>query len=288
MLDAAGTVHPGHLRKEDSDHNFTDLWKRILTEQDRINLIVVWLSQVERLLSAAVPNRPVRPIIYSGTTWRELIGNRTDNGGAGWTVPHAGDNGVPFHVDNFANYLLWFAQYPINPTNVRQLSLFPATWANVGQRFIWQYAKDPDRNVLVRITNVAPDPHGASMRIVDFDEESDITPLEALAGVTRPTAPRTLTRISPAPIDGAPARSFNLLLIGQGFDAAEFPAIAQRVWSDPANLHSITDTAPFGALRNQSRVACYADDGTGVFLRMRQTPSTMRDDLLSIPPDAAT
>ena len=99
-----------------------------------------------------------------------------------------------------------------------------------------------------------------------------LTWIEGLAGITRPAAAKALTRISPAPVDAAPERSFNLLLIGQGFGADEFPAVAQRVWSDPAHLHSITDFAPFGVLRDRSRVACYADDGTGVFLRMRQTP----------------
>lgn len=281
FIDAAGSVHPGRLRKD----SVNDLWQRMPTQQDRINVIVVWLAQVEQRLAAAVPGRPVRPIIYSGSTWREQLGSPTDNGGAGWNVRH---NGVNFHVDNFANYPYWFAQYPNNPVGVTQLRLFPATWATVGQTFIWQYAADPDRNVLVRITNVAlgGDP---AVRTITVEEVNDLAPLELLAGITRPAA-RTLARISPAPIDAAPARSFNLLVIGQGFDATEFPAIAQRLWADPANLHSITDTAPFGALRNRSRVACYAADGTGVFLRMRQTPSNVAglNDALAIPPDAAT
>jgi hypothetical protein len=179
---------------------------------------------------------------------------------------------VNYRVDNFANYPYWFAQYPANPLGVNQLRLFPATWANVGQLFIWQYVADPDRNVLVRITAVAAvgDP---AVRTITVEEVDDLSYLEGLAGITRPAASKALTRISPAPVDAAPARSFNLLVIGQGFAAAEFRAIAQRLWSDPANLRSITDTAPFGVLRNPSRVACYADDGTGVFLRMRQTAS---------------
>src|SRR5262249_52109144 len=115
-----------------------------------------------------------------------------------------------------------------------------------------------------------------------------LTFIEEQAAITRPAAPRRLTRISQAPIDPDPARSFNVLLIGQGFDAAEFPAIARRAWTEPDRPPSVTDTSPVGVLANRSRVACYADDGTGVFLRMRQTPSPMADDALSIPPDAAT
>jgi hypothetical protein len=287
IVDAANNiVQGGNLRKD----VVNDLWQRIpganpQQMQRRIEIVVVWLAEVERRLTVAV-GRQVRPIIYSATVWRELLGSPTDNGGAGWNVMH---NGVNYHVDNFADYPYWFAQYPTNPAGITQLRSFPATWATVDRTFIWQYAKNPDRNVLVRITNVAPG-NGPAVRTVTVEEMNDLASLDALAGVTRPAAAKALTRISPAPIDAAPARSFNLLLIGQGFDAAEFPAIAQRVWADPANLHSITDTAPFGALRNRSRVACYADDGTGVFLRMRQMPSKVAglDNVLSIPPDAAT
>jgi hypothetical protein len=193
-----------------------------------------------------------------------------------------------YRVDNFANYPYWFAQYPANPVGVNQLRLFSATWANVGRLFICQYAADPDRNVLVRITGVADgDP---AVRTITVEEVNDLSYLEGLAGITRSAAPEALTRISPAPADTAPARWFNLLVIECGFAAAELPAIAQRLWSEPANRHSVTDTAPFGVLRNRSRLACYADDGTGVFLRIRQTASNVAglDGALTIPPDAAT
>ena len=284
VIGPQNNVIRGHLRKD----TVNDLWRRLpgASPQQQIETIVVWLSQVGTRLSAEA-GRQIRPIIYSGNTWRELLASPTDNNGGPWQVVR---NGVTFQVDNFANFPFWFAQYPTNPAGVTQLRLFPTTWATVGQRFIWQYAADPDRNVLVRITAVTPDPHSNAIATITIEEETDLTFLEALAGIQRPTAPRALTRISPAPIDASPRRSFNVLLLGQGFNSGEFPAIAQRAWSDPNNLHSITDTAPFGSLRNPSRIAVYADDGTGVFLRMRQTPSNVAglDDALAIPPDAAT
>src|SRR5262245_2004691 len=291
IVDAAGVVTRGRLKRENSDRRFVDLWRR-LTRQEAINVVVVWLSQVERRLAAAVPGRPVKPIIYTANTWREVLQSPTDNGGLGFDVNH---NGVRFHVDNFADYPYWIAQYPGNPENTRQLRLFPTTWATVGRTFIWQYAHDPDLNAIVRIDAVAPGV-GQSTRTVTVTEidgqpgqlADGLTFIESLAGITRPAAPRALTRISQAPIDPDPARSFNVLLIGQGFAAAEFPAMAQGVWSDTATHPSVPGKRPFGVLRNRSRVACYADDGTGVFLGMRQTPSPMADDALSIPPDAAT
>ena len=281
FTDAAGAAHAGRLRKD----NVNDLWQRLTTQQDRINVIVVWLAQVERRLAAAVPGRQAKPVIYSASTWREQLGSPTDNGGAGWDVNH---NGMNFHVDNFADYPYWFAQYPANPASTTQLRGFPVTWATVGQTFIWQYAPDPDRNALMRITAVAAG-NGPAVRTVTVEEVTDLTPIEQLAGIQRPTAAATLARISPAPVDAAPERSFNLLLIGQGFSASEFQLIAQRLWTDPAQQCSVTDTAPFGALRNSSRVACYADSGTGVFLRIRQTPSNVAgmDDALAIPPGAS-
>lgn len=295
IINAANVVlQRGRLRKD----VINDLWKRVpgatpqQQQQNRIEIIVVWLAQVQRRLAAAT-GRQVRPVIYSATIWRELLGSPTDNGGAGWNVQH---NNATFQIDNFANHPYWFANYnALNAQN--QLRGFPATWATVGQLFIWQYRDDPDRNAIMRVDAVAPG-SGASTRIVTLTEvdgqpgqtAEGLAWIEQIAGITRPAAPKALTRISPAPIDAAPARSFNLLLIGQGFSAAEFTAIAQRAWADPAHLHSITDTAPFGALRKRSRVACYADDGTGVFLRMRQTPSNAAgmDGALAIPPDAAT
>src|SRR5262249_34358862 len=147
----------------------------------------------------------------------ELLQSPTDNGGAGWDVQH---NGQQFHVDNFADYTNWFAQYPNNPAGTNRLTLFPTTWATVGRVFIWQYAPDPDRNVLARITNVAG--NDPAVRDVTVEVLDDLTPLEELAAIQRPAAPRALTRISPAPIDAAPERTFNLLLLGQGFDSAEF------------------------------------------------------------------
>lgn len=288
MVNAAGQIIPLHRKRENSDERFADLWRRVPAP---IGCVVVWLAQVERRLAAAVPGRPVKPILYTANTWREVLQSPTDNGGRGWDVNH---NGVAYHVDNFADYPYWIADYrPLTARNEMD-RLFPATWATVGRTFIWQFTGDPDRNAVMRIDAVAPGA-GASTRTVTVTEidgqpgqpADGLTFIESLAGITRPAAPRVLTRISQPPIDPDPARSFNVLLIGQGFDAAEFLAIAQRVWSDPANLRSVTDTDPFGVLRNRSRVACYADDGTGVFLRMRQTPSPMADDALSIPPDAA-
>jgi len=281
-----GPVQPARLLREDSDHRIADLWRMLPNELERIKVIVVMVVQIERRLSAAVPGRPARPILYTANTWREHLLSPTDNGGAGYTVVH---NGVNFHVDNFADYPYWIAQYPGAPMGVTRLTGFPTTWATVGRTVIWQYTGTPDRNVLVRITAVTAVANPA-IRTVDVEELSDFSYLEDLAGITRPQAPKALTRISPAPIDAAPARSFNLLVLGQGFAAGEFPAIAQRLWSDPAHQTSITDTAPFGALAQRSRVACYADDGTGVWLRMRQTPSNVAglDDALAIPPDAAT
>jgi hypothetical protein len=189
------------------------------------------------------------------------------------------------------------ANYPRDLTT-NLLSGFPATWATVGRILIWQYTGDPDRNAMVRIDAVAPGatPAIRTVTVTEVDGQAGqsaegLTLIESLAGITRPVVPRPLTLISQPPIDPDPAQSFNVLLVGQGFDAGEFLAIARRVWTnpDPANHHSVTGRTPFEGLRDHpSRIACYADDGTGVFLRMRQTPSSMQDDALSIPPDAAT
>jgi hypothetical protein len=277
-VNTVGGVRPGRVQRQD-----TDLWKR-LPLADRRNFVVVVLVQIENRLG-------VKPIVYTGNTWREDLLSPTDNGGLGFTVNH---NGVPFHIDHFGDYQPWFAQYPQpTPVGVTSLDSFPVTWAprpGHDALLIWQYAGDPDRNVLVRITQTVPAPANPHVVTATVQELADLSPLERLANIVPPVPPakRTLIRISPPPLDSSPERSFNLLLIGQGFRAEEFPAIAQRFWSDPAGLVSLTDTAPFGALRNPSRIACYADDGTGVFLRMRQTKPTVAnvDDLLAIPLDA--
>src|SRR5205807_1491594 len=80
FVDTAGVAHAGRLRR---GIHATDSWKR-LGRADSINVCVVWLAQVERRLSAAVPNRPVKPVIYSGGTWREVLLSPTNNGGAGF------------------------------------------------------------------------------------------------------------------------------------------------------------------------------------------------------------
>lgn len=274
-VQTAAGVLPGRIERRD-----TDLWKR-LPLGERISFTVVLLVQIENRLG-------VKPIVYTGNTWREDLLSPTDNGGAGFDVQH---NGIHYRVPHFGDYQPWFARYPNNSVGVNVLGSFPVTWqprAGHDPLLIWQYAKNPDRNVLVRITNTAPQAGNPHVVTITVEELSDLSHLERLAGIVRPVPPaqRRLTRISPAPIDSAPDRSFNLLLIGQGFSAAEFAAIAQRFWTN--GLNSLTDTPPFGALRNRSRIAAYADDGTGVFLRMRQTksPAANFDDVLAIPPDA--
>ncbi len=57
--DVAGhIIQRGRLRKDSSN----DLWNRMPTQQDRINVVVVWLAQVERRLVATIPGwlRPRR------------------------------------------------------------------------------------------------------------------------------------------------------------------------------------------------------------------------------------
>ena len=285
---APGVVTPARMRRDP-----TDLWA--VTAAQSINVIVIWLAQVRDTLSAARRSRsPVLPIIYSAGVWREVLNSPSNNHGQGWDVQHGGQR---FHVDDFAAFPYWFAGYPTNPQGATQVAGFPTTWATVNRKFIWQYAADPDRSAVMRITAFTNgnDPSVKTCTVEEIDgqdqQSSDgLTYLEQLAAITRPTQPKALTRISPAPIDAAPARSFNLLLLGQGFAPDEWLPIAQGAFSDPNHQHSITDTAGFAALKASSRLAVYADDGTGVFLRMRQTPSNVAglDDALAIPPDAAT
>ena len=44
-----------------------------LDPEERINVVVVMVAQIERRLAAAVPGRPVRPILYTANTWREHL-----------------------------------------------------------------------------------------------------------------------------------------------------------------------------------------------------------------------
>jgi hypothetical protein len=253
-----------------------EIWQR-LAPADRINAIVLIVVQIENRLG-------VKPFIYCGQGWWEHI-DAVDNGGAGYTVNH---RGVAYRVAHFGDYPLWcLARNTGTPNNV----LIPRAWALRGQNtnFIWQFAADPDLSILAQITQTQANAAVAGTVTATVQEVTDMTFLETMAKIVKPAAPRTLTRISPAPLAAAPPASFNVLLIGQGFGSAEFPAIAQRLWSDPARLTSITDAAPFTDLQHPSRVACYADDGTGVFLKIRQTPSKVPgfDDVLAIAPESA-
>lgn len=241
----------------------TDLWKR-LTRPQRIDVTVVLLVQIENRLG-------VKPVIYTGNTWREDLLSPTDNAGAGFSVVH---NGITYRVANFADYQPWFARY--QPLTNLVLDSFPSTWvprAGHDAFLIWQYRKDPDTSVLVRILGTTPVPGSPEIVHATVEIQTDLAPIDQLASIVKPPARRTLTRISPAPRDPVPARSFNLLLIGQGFRPGELLPVAQRFWTDPAHQTSMTDVAPFGVLANPSNFACYTDDGTGVFLRLKQTPS---------------
>jgi hypothetical protein len=255
-----------------------EIWQRLLPA-DRINAIVLIVRQIENRLG-------VKPFIYCGQGWWEHI-DAVDNGGAGYSVTH---RGILYQVNHFGDYPLWCLA---RTTGVTGEAVIPRAWAfrpsPAESRFIWQYAKDPDRSVLVQMSASRVNPNTTNTVIATVTEIADMTYLENLAKIVKPAAARTLQLISPAPISPAPAASFNILLIGQGFSAAEFPDIAHRVWSDPAHLTSITDSAPFTDLVRASRVACYADDGTGVFLKIRQTPCKAPgyDDVLLIPPEAA-
>jgi len=254
-----------------------EIWQR-LTQADRINAIVLMVVQIESRLG-------VKPFIYCGQGWWEHI-DAVDNGGAGFTVTHRGQQ---YRVNHFGDYPLWCLARTTGVPNTE--AIIPRAWAfrpPAESRFIWQYAKDPDLSVLVQMSASRANNNPANTVIATVAETTDMTYLENLAKIVTPPSPRALRRISPAPINPAPNASFNILLIGQGFNTAEFTDVANRVWSDPAHLTSITDSAPLAGLAHSPRLACYADDGTGVFLKIRQTPSKAPgfDDVLSIPPEA--
>lgn len=222
-----------------------DVWQR-LTQVQRQNAIVLIVVQIERRLG-------VKPFIYCGAGWWEHIDAR-DNGGAGFTVTH---RGVQYQVQNFADYPLWCLA---RTTGVAGEAIIPATWAfrpaPAESRFIWQFAKDPDLSIVAQVTATRPNPNAAqpnSVIATVTELGTDMSYLESLAKITKPAASRTLQRISPAPISPAPHASFNILLIGQGFNSQEWPDIANRVWSDPQHGTSITDSP--AVRRSRARLA---------------------------------